>query len=145
MTTRGSGRRGARQRGTTIVEMAVVAPVVLILLIGTMDLGIAVYAYNTMAEAARAGTRYAAVHGSKAKKQAGPAANDPEVEKTVRAYAPGVIASDLTVASSWPDGDNEPGSRVTVTVNYDYRPATTWIIGFTKLKLGSSSTMYISN
>jgi Flp pilus assembly protein TadG len=132
-----------RSRGATMLEMAVVTPLVLMLLIGIVDLGIAVHAYTSLAEAARAGARHAAVHGSSATDQAGPAANDADVEAVVRSYTPGIAASDLTVASSWTDGNNAPGSRVTVRADYDYSLASTWFLGFRSLRLSSSSTMII--
>ena len=135
---------GTRRRGATVLEMAIVSPLVLTLLIGTVDLGIAVYRYNTIAEAARAGTRYAAVHGSSATKQVGPSANNSDVETVVRSRAPGFIASDLTVTSSWPDGDNNSGDHVTVSVNYTYRPAMIWVLSKT-VKLGCTSTITISH
>src|SRR5436190_16717899 len=118
-------RRCPGRGGATVLEMAVVAPAVLLLLFGMIDLGIAVYAYNTLAEAVRAGTRYAAVHGSHATGPAGPVANDKQVEDVVRSYAPGFVASRLRVSSTWPDGDNEPNSHITVSANYDYTPAVT--------------------
>ena len=136
------GRRTAR-RGVTVVEMAVVAPVVLFVLLGTFDLGIAVYAYNTMAEAARAGTRYAAVHGSQSSTKVGPTANDTTVANVVKSYAPGTVVADLAITSTWPDDDNNPGSDVTVTVVYTYRPAIAWLLGAKTLKLSSTSTMTI--
>ena len=137
-------RAATHRRGATVLEMAIVSPLVLTLLIGTVDVGIAVYRYNAIAEAARAGTRYAAVHGSSASTQVGPSANNTDVENIVRSRAPGFIASDLTVTSSWPDGGNGPGDHVTVSVNYTYRPAMIWVLSKT-VKFGCTSTLTISH
>ena len=139
----GSSRRGRTRAGATVLEMAVVAPAVLLLLFGMIDLGIAVYAYNTLAEAVRAGTRYGVVHGARATKPAGPLANDRQVEDVVRSYAPGFIPAKLTVTSTWPDGDNEPSSHITVSANYNYTPTVTALLGFKTLKLSSTSNMSI--
>jgi Flp pilus assembly protein TadG len=54
-------RRGA-PRGQTLVEFALVLPVLMLLILGIFDLGHGVYAYNTVANAARTGARIAAVN-----------------------------------------------------------------------------------
>ena len=131
--------------GATVLEMAIAAPVVLLLLIGMFEMGISVYAYNTLAEAVRAGARYAAVHGAKAATPCGPTANNTNVENVVRGYAPGIVATDLTVTSTWPDGNNSTGSHVTVAATYTYRFAATKLLGMQTLKLSSTSTTVINH
>lgn len=54
------GRR--RERGQSLVETALVMPIVVLMLVGLFDLGRAVYAYNTVSNAAREGARVAAVN-----------------------------------------------------------------------------------
>lgn len=54
----------SREDGQAIVEFALVLPVLLLLIFGIIDLGRAVWQENTLAYAAREGTRYAIVHGS---------------------------------------------------------------------------------
>ena len=46
-------------RGQSMVEFAVLAPIFFLLLLGTIDLGRAIYTYNSIADAAREGTRTA--------------------------------------------------------------------------------------
>jgi Flp pilus assembly protein TadG len=133
------------RRGVTMLETALVAPLVLILLLAMMDLGLAVYSNNTLAEAARAGTRYATVHGLKSISPAGPVSDDANVEAAVRDYAPGILPARLVVQSSWPDGNNAPGSRVTVTVTYSYNLGVSSLLGFRALSLSSTSTMVIQH
>jgi Flp pilus assembly protein TadG len=54
------GKRFTRRHsGQSMVEFAVLAPVFFLLLLGTIDLGRAVYIYNTISDAAREGTRAA--------------------------------------------------------------------------------------
>src|SRR5256714_13477016 len=48
-----------RHSGQSMVEFAVLAPIFFLLLLGTIDLGRAVYIYNTISDAAREGTRAA--------------------------------------------------------------------------------------
>jgi Flp pilus assembly protein TadG len=52
----------ARETGQALVEFALVLPVFLLIVFGVFDLGRAVYAYNTVANAAREGARVAAVN-----------------------------------------------------------------------------------
>src|SRR5436853_3807123 len=47
-----------------MVEFAVLAPVFFLLLLGTIDLGRAIYIYNTISDAAREGTRAAVPYDS---------------------------------------------------------------------------------
>ena len=54
------GRR--RTRGQALAEFAIVAPVLLLFILGIVDFGRAIYAYNTVANAARMGTRTAIVN-----------------------------------------------------------------------------------
>ena len=54
-------RRGLihRHGGQSMVEFAILAPIFFLLLLGTIDLGRAIYIYNTISDAAREGTRAA--------------------------------------------------------------------------------------
>ncbi len=55
-------RARRRGRGQTLVEFAMVLPVVLAIMLALFDLGRAVYSTNTLAQAARSGTRMAMVN-----------------------------------------------------------------------------------
>jgi Flp pilus assembly protein TadG len=55
-----NGRR--KSRGQSLAEFALVFPVMALLLFALLDLGRAVYMYNTLANAARTGARVAAVN-----------------------------------------------------------------------------------
>jgi Flp pilus assembly protein TadG len=55
-------RRRPAGRGQALVEFALVIPVFLLLLIALFDLGRAVFAYNTLSNAAREGARIAIVN-----------------------------------------------------------------------------------
>lgn len=134
-------RRCQRRYGATVVEMAIVAPVALVFLIGIVDIGVAVWSYNVAAEAAREGTRYAVVHGSLSAQPVGPSSNNAAVESTVRKYAFGMSSTQIQVTSSWPNGTNTPGSLVTVQVDYSYKPALLFQLGTVKFR--SSTTMTV--
>jgi Flp pilus assembly protein TadG len=54
--------RGRRRRGQALVEFALVIPIFLLVLVAIFDLGRAVFAYNTLTNAAREGARTAIVN-----------------------------------------------------------------------------------
>jgi Flp pilus assembly protein TadG len=55
-------RSRRRQRGQALVEFAVVFPVMALIIMGVLDLGRAIYTYNTLAQSARVATRTAIVN-----------------------------------------------------------------------------------
>jgi hypothetical protein len=61
---RGRGLRGAARRssGQSLVEFALVFPIIILLVMAFAEIGRAVFAYNTIANAARQGARVAAVN-----------------------------------------------------------------------------------
>jgi hypothetical protein len=63
------------ERGQSLVEFALLLPLMLLIVTGLMDVARAVWQENTLAYAAREGTRYAIVHGSYGNPAADP--NDP--------------------------------------------------------------------
>lgn len=60
MTPRSAGRAGARSsvRGIAAIELALVLTIMLTLVFGVVDIGRALYAYDTMAKSARAAARF---------------------------------------------------------------------------------------
>ena len=54
--------RPERRRGQALVEFALVLPIFLLILVALFDLGRAVFAYNTLTNAAREGVRLAIVN-----------------------------------------------------------------------------------
>lgn len=90
--------------GQSLVEFALILPLFLLLVTGLFDVARAVWQENTLAYAAREGTRYAIVHGSGSDTPVWPgvpAGTGYEALKTVvRNAAPGV--SNITVVANWP-------------------------------------------
>jgi hypothetical protein len=60
---RSATRSRARSRGQGLVVFALVLPVFMVILIGMVDLGRAIWANNSVANAAREAARFASVHG----------------------------------------------------------------------------------
>src|SRR5262245_47255415 len=58
------GRRRRARNGATLVETALVLPVVLLVVLGVIEVGLSIHSRNTAAWIAREAARHAAVHGS---------------------------------------------------------------------------------
>ena len=91
--------------GQSMIEFALILPLFLLIVTGVFDVGRAVWQENTLAYAAREGTRYAIVHGSASDTPVwpgNPAGTGYEAIKTVvRNAAPGV--PNITVVATWPE------------------------------------------
>lgn len=129
-----SGRFVSDERGATLVEFALVAPVVILILVACLDFARALNAYVTVANASREGARYATLH---------PAADNAAIRSAVRARAIpldtatiGVIVTydDGSGPQPWPDSgvpESWPSPQpiaVRVATSYDWH-ASTWVVG----------------
>jgi Flp pilus assembly protein TadG len=117
-------------RGQTLVEFAIVAVLLVMLLLGVVEFGRMVLVYTTVANAARAGARYAIVHGTDN------LASTDDIKTIVKNFlsvAP-LDTTGLTTSVSYPgdpvksgsSGCTDPGCGVVVTATYPYQP----IIGY---------------
>jgi Flp pilus assembly protein TadG len=140
----GQGTKKAR-RGTSVTELALVLPVVLMFVLGAIDFAQVMYAYGTVSEAARAGARFAIAHGSAASLTTGPTANDSNVAAVVKYYAFALNQSNLTVTSTWGQGLNSSGSPVTVTATYTCYLSVGKLIGISSINVNGSTTMLIAH
>ena len=132
------------ERGQTVIEFALALPILLLLLIGIFDVARMVWYTNTLAHAAREGTRYAITHGAGSGSPNGhPPLDDTAVRDAVTRSATGV--PDLTVVVTWPDGDSERGSRVAVDATSRYLPTLSEYLlnGTLRLTLRGGSQMVI--
>ena len=144
--TAGAATSGlAGRRGQTLVEFSVVAVLTAIMLLFVVEMGRMLLVYTTVANAARAGVRYAIVHGSTRSagstvdSASGPGNDPTPVVTVVKNFASGglLTTSRLVVHVTYPGGSNAPGQYVTVSVVYPYDPLTTY---FSKtLRLGSAT------
>jgi len=112
----------------SLVEFALVLPIFLLLVTGIFDVARAVWEENTLAYAAREGTRYAIVHGAGGVPRVGPISsttnpttyNTGNIVSAVRNSAVGVANIDVTI--DYPDNDNQRGHRVTVDATAAFIP-----------------------
>jgi Flp pilus assembly protein TadG len=134
-----------RRRGTSVTELALVLPVVLVFVLGAIDFAQVMFAYGTVSEAARAGARYAIAHGAASSLPAGPTANDANVQAVAQFYAFGLGTSNVTVASTWSMGTNAIGSPVNVTATYTCRLSVGRLVGMSNFTVRGSSTMMVAH
>jgi hypothetical protein len=115
-------RQAAGEGGQSLVEFALILPLLLLIITGLFDLGRAVWQENTLAYAAREGTRYAIVHGSTASAPIGPCAicTDPSISGVVARASIGVY--NITTTLNYPDGNNDRNSRVSVDARAPFVP-----------------------
>lgn len=146
-------QRSTRRPGATLLETGIVFGVFLGLALGMLDLGIAVFRYHLLSQAARHGARQAMIHGSLAPATVGSwgpgtinvAANTSGVP-LVDAVKPFLIGFDLSktqVLAEWLDGGIDADQRVRVTITTSYQPATPIISGTQPLTLRAASTLAI--
>ena len=106
---------GGDQKGTTILEFAIVGLVFFLLTAGLADIGRAVWAYHSLSYAVREGARYAIVHGDRSNNPA-PANTIENIVKNQIPHFQGVI-----VTATW-DPNNAQASTVEVTAQYTFQP-----------------------
>jgi len=139
--------RQARRRGSAIIEFSIVAVQLFLVLFAVLEFGRMVLVSTTVANSARAGARYAIVHGGT---RTGTGVDGPsgpgstaQISSNVTTYAgAGLLdTSRLTITIAYPDGNNQPGSRVTVSVVYPYDPFTALPL---RVNLGTTTQGVIS-
>jgi len=132
-----------RDRGQDLVEFALIAPVLFLILFGIIEFGVAVWSYNTMAQAAREGARAGIVIKDAAERQntATQVATD-----YVQGVGVGSVTENLTVAYSMSDlvitgtdgvSVTHPNAIVDISVSAKYRGVT----GITRLVSADGITM----
>jgi len=115
-------RRGRTERAQSLVEFALVLPILLILVFGIIDFGMGIRSYISLTNATREGARFAAV-GNVA--GAYPTDCDGATSTTVIGrVCVSIEGLDLTqvqvVSVSYPDGE-APGNSVIVAADYTYQ------------------------
>jgi Flp pilus assembly protein TadG len=131
--------------GQTLVEFAVVTVITVMMLLFVVEMGRMLLVYTAVANAARAGLRYAIVHGSSrttgatVNSASGPSSNPAQVLSVISDFAgAGALTTSLLIVSvTYPGSSNAPGQNVNITVVYPYNPLTTY---FTKTLLLGTAT-----
>jgi hypothetical protein len=153
-TIRKRQREAHPRRGAAIVEGAFVLSVLLTVLFGMFDVGLAVLRQNTLAEAVRVLARSAIVHGALANSQVGAwgagtisttAADASPAASVVKPLLVTMNPSAVSLSLQWLDGDNQPGHRVVAKLSYQHQPMIPFILGSAPINLSATSTMRIAH
>jgi Flp pilus assembly protein TadG len=105
------------ERGSNLIEMALIFPIMAVLTAGFMDFSRAMWSQHTITHAAREGARYATVAQ----------ATDTAITNVIKNAAVGLYADRINVSIVW-DPDNEPGSTVRIVVTYPFDPLTPFVV-----------------
>ncbi|MFZ0657987.1 MAG: TadE/TadG family type IV pilus assembly protein [Candidatus Binataceae bacterium] len=105
-----------RSRGQATTEFAIVGAVFLTLLLGMIEFSAAMYAYDFVSYAASQTARYAMVRGSTS---ASPATLS-QLQTYAQGLASGLNPANLSTSAAWTP-NNQPGSLVRVTVQYNFQ------------------------
>jgi Flp pilus assembly protein TadG len=148
-------RKQQQRRGSTLLESALVYPVLFLIVLGIIFLGIAVFRYQQVSHISREASRWAAVHGALYKQEQGrpslTTASD-VYTNSIQAQAVSMQLSGLVYSVEWNDTTQRRSRSVTVngvvasrantvTVTVTY----TWNTGlFGTIPVSSSSTMPMS-
>ena len=133
------------EEGSALVEFAVTLPVLFTLIFCFMEMCLAFYTHQMISEAAREGTRYAMFHGASCPNSTSPTceATAAQVNAAVSGMGwPDVAGGTLTVATTYPDGNEAVGSRVQVKVTYVF-PISMPFVPKNSLTMTSTSLTYI--
>lgn len=120
------------EHGQAIVEFALVATFLVVLVVSILEMSLFLYNYAVLTDAAKEGVRYAIVHGSSTGNVVSGNPDNPGCKtaasggllSTVQAYAAASLhsTSSMNVYSCYLDGNSNPGSGVQVNVSYLYSP-----------------------
>ncbi len=122
-----------RERGSSLVEQALVLATLLAVMFGIIDFGRALYTYHFVSEAARDATRWASVRGSTCVGLSGGCpAGTADVQTFVsNVSGMGLDPAKITTTTTWPikpysspkcaGNNNNPGCIVQVQVNYAFQ------------------------
>ena len=132
IATRAGLRPFKTERGSSLVEYAIMLLAFMMMIFGVIAAGEALYAYHFVSHASREATRWAAVNGSTCTLDGScpnGVAQGSDVTTFVDNIIPaGITASGVNVEASWPSDTgacstaphNEPGCPVQVTVTYQF-------------------------
>ena len=122
-----------------MVELAVILPLLLLIVLGTVDLGMGFKTYIALTNASREGVRWITIH---------PTEKDLAIER-VNAEAErvglvdGIFAEGGYNISFTPSGSYKAGDKVTVSIDYDYELLFGAVTGLPAIPFTASSTMVV--
>ncbi|HET7815124.1 MAG TPA: TadE/TadG family type IV pilus assembly protein [Candidatus Baltobacteraceae bacterium] len=144
------------ERGSSMVEFAIAATALLLLVFGILEFGRVLYIYHTVSNAARLGSRWAIVRGGSSCTSSIDhcSASQTDISAYVLSQVPMLDSNTMTVTAQWNSsndpsaacsstGTNTAGHTVCVTVSYPFNFAIPFVSN-TALSIASTSSMVIS-
>lgn len=125
------------RKGVTTVEFSLVIMVFLMLVLGMLELSIAVFQLNVVSQAARQGARQGIVRGRTANvlgvwdpgvmgdPYTATLSDNSAIPNLLRNYTPGLFENQTTISISWPDGNNDIDSHIRYRVSTVHQPFVT--------------------
>ncbi len=138
-------RRLGASQGQSIIEFALMVPILAVVLIGILDLGRVYYAYIAVVNSGREGARYGAAHPPRFCADS----NSTGVQAIVRhtrdeaSSSGGLNPAQLTVNVLCPTGLNAFGEPIMVETRYSFQMVTASLLGAGPIGLYSSAQMKI--
>jgi Flp pilus assembly protein TadG len=117
-------------KGQSLIEFALLIPILLLLVFAIIDLGRIIYVYSAMQNSVREGARYGIINPL----------NTSEIENRVRQSAAGLDQSVLQVQTTYPT------DAINVRLHYSFRaltPLVPSILGVNPLLLNAQATMFV--
>lgn len=127
--------------GQSLVELALLLPIILLLSVAAIDLGRGIYYYSLIYNAAREGARYGIVHQQPTNTTP---INTFGILEAAKAKVAGLDRDEVKFPRSQPPSIN--GAFLTVVIEYKFTlitPFYQWFTGTNQFTLRSSSTMII--
>jgi Flp pilus assembly protein TadG len=142
-------RHRQSQQGQNLVEFALVTPVLLLFLFGTLEFGWLLYADHQVTNAAREGARWAAVRGTRC--EANPPCQLATTDRVRQQVLDRITLPEpnrLTVTfqivnDANRNGKPDPNEHVRVAVRYPFRPLIGYALPQIQFELDASSTMRV--
>jgi len=128
--------RWREQRGQSLLETAMMIPIIFVVVFWVFELGWLMYTYCVMADAANEGVRYSIVHSG---------GDVTGTQTRVRSFAYTSLhdVSALSTSVTFPDGSAAPPNRVRVAVTYTYVPWLSWAITAPTMKTYAEGRMVV--
>ena len=120
--------------GQAMVEFMLVITFIVVVFVSVIQMVLLMYAYNTLADAAKEGVRYAIVHGTKNSNCSGPstsaicttsdtvAANVKTAVFDFAAVSAQSISKNTDITVTYPEACSNPGCLVRVEIHHQYTP-----------------------
>lgn len=106
-------KRLTNESGQSLVEFAIILPILLLLIMGIIEFGLIMNSYLTIQNASREGARIGIV-----------GAADSDIRNRIISDSPNLQTADLTINITPGEGSRSSGDTITVAIYYNYHLVT---------------------